>query len=158
MTESTSSISVLCVDDEPGMADLIGAYLKRFGGDITATPTTSPQAALDIFDPEEYDCIVSDYDMQGTDGLQFLAIIRAEYPDFPFVLFTGRGSEEIASEAISAGVTDYMQKEQELTSTKCLPHVSVTRLAATDLVNRQPARRNGPNDSRSYAQRRLRQY
>jgi len=50
--------------------------------------------------------------MQGTDGLQFLAIIRAEYPDFPFVLFTGRGSEEIASEAISAGVTDYMQKEQ----------------------------------------------
>jgi len=112
MTESTSSISVLCVDDEPGMADLIGAYLKRFGGDITATPTTSPQAALDIFDPEEYDCIVSDYDMQGTDGLQFLAIIRAEYPDFPFVLFTGRGSEEIASEAISAGVTDYMQKSR----------------------------------------------
>ena len=38
-------------------------------------------------------------------------MIRGEYPDLPFLLFTGHGSEEVASEAISAGTTDYIQKE-----------------------------------------------
>jgi DNA-binding NtrC family response regulator len=49
--------------------------------------------------------------MPGVDGLEFLASVREEYPDLPFILFTGKGSEEIASEAISRGVTDYLQKE-----------------------------------------------
>jgi len=41
----------------------------------------------------------------------FLERVREDYPDLPFVLYTGKGSEEIASEAISAGVTDYLEKE-----------------------------------------------
>ncbi|SDJ23701.1 Signal transduction histidine kinase [Halovenus aranensis] len=49
--------------------------------------------------------------MPGEDGIEFLKTVRAEYPDIPFILFTGKGSETIASEAISAGVTDYLQKE-----------------------------------------------
>ncbi|WP_207590647.1 response regulator [Halomontanus rarus] len=57
------------------------------------------------------DCIVSDYDMPGTNGLEFLEAVRALDSDIPFILFTGKGSEEIASEAISAGVTDYLQKQ-----------------------------------------------
>ncbi|MFC6726004.1 PAS domain S-box protein, partial [Halobium palmae] len=57
------------------------------------------------------DCVVSDYDMGATNGLDFLRAVRGRYPNLPFVLFTGKGSEEIASEAVSAGVTDYLQKE-----------------------------------------------
>jgi PAS domain S-box-containing protein len=49
--------------------------------------------------------------MPGTNGLELLEAVRNRYPDLPFILFTGKGSEEIASEAISAGVTDYLQKE-----------------------------------------------
>jgi PAS domain S-box-containing protein len=49
--------------------------------------------------------------MPGTDGIEFLQAVRRDYPTLPFILFTGRGSEEVASEAISAGVTDYLQKE-----------------------------------------------
>jgi PAS domain S-box-containing protein len=59
------------------------------------------------------DCLVSDYDMPGTDGIELLETVRAAYPDLPFVLFTGKGSEEIASRAISAGVTDYIQKTSD---------------------------------------------
>jgi PAS domain S-box-containing protein len=44
------------------------------------------------------------------DGLEFLDVVREEYPNLPFILFTGKGDEEIASEAISRGVTDYLQK------------------------------------------------
>jgi PAS domain S-box-containing protein len=57
------------------------------------------------------DCIVSDYEMPGQNGIEFLEAVRADYPDLPFVLYTGKGGEEVASDAISAGVTDYLQKE-----------------------------------------------
>ncbi len=48
--------------------------------------------------------------MPGQDGLEFLEAVRETHPTFPFILFTGKGSEELASEAISADVTDYQQK------------------------------------------------
>jgi PAS domain S-box-containing protein len=48
--------------------------------------------------------------MPEQNGLEFLHTVRETHPELPFILFTGKGSEEIASEAISAGVTDYLQK------------------------------------------------
>ncbi|MXV61616.1 PAS domain S-box protein [Natronorubrum sp. JWXQ-INN-674] len=59
---------------------------------------------------EQIDCIVSEYELPETDGLEFLERVRAEYAELPFILFTGSGSESVASEAISAGATDYVQK------------------------------------------------
>ena len=55
--------------------------------------------------------MVTDYDMPGRDGIEFLEAVREEHPELPFILFTGKGSEAVASETISAGVTDYLQKE-----------------------------------------------
>ncbi|MES3517014.1 MAG: response regulator, partial [Natronomonas sp.] len=110
MAADTSPISVLCVDDEPGMADLIETYLERNDERLAVTTASSAADGLSFLDEQDFDCIVSDYDMADMDGLLFLEAVRAEWPDLPFILFTGRGSEEIASEAISAGVTDYMQK------------------------------------------------
>jgi len=49
--------------------------------------------------------------MPDRDGLEFLATVRESRPELPFVLFSGKGSEEIAAEAISAGVDDYIRKE-----------------------------------------------
>lgn len=49
--------------------------------------------------------------MPGMNGIEFLESVRAIDEDLPFILFTGKGSEEVASEAISAGVTDYLQKQ-----------------------------------------------
>ncbi|RDZ34469.1 hybrid sensor histidine kinase/response regulator, partial [Haloferax sp. Atlit-47N] len=54
--------------------------------------------------------VVSDYDMPRMNGIELLDAIRETNPDLPFILFTGKGSEEVASEAISMGVTDYLQK------------------------------------------------
>ena len=104
-------IRVLCVDDEPGMADLIGEFLERADDRLTTTTATSAREGLRLLDEADPDCVVSDYDMAGADGLVFLESVRSARPDLPFVLFTGHGSEEIASEAVSAGVTDYVQKE-----------------------------------------------
>ena len=106
----SDSIRVLHVDDDPDFSDLTSTFLEREGDAFTVETATSASEGLDRLEEEEIDCIVSDYDMPGTNGLDFLEQVREEYADLPFVLFTGKGSEEIASEAISRGVTEYTQK------------------------------------------------
>ncbi|WP_435358602.1 PAS domain S-box protein [Haloarchaeobius sp. DFWS5] len=103
-------ICVLCVDDDPEIVELTAALLKRENDRIATIAATSASDGLDRLQTEAVDCIVSDYQMSRVDGLAFLDQVRAEYGDVPFILFTGEGSEEIASEAISRGVTDYLQK------------------------------------------------
>ncbi|UPW00423.1 PAS domain S-box protein [Halorussus gelatinilyticus] len=105
------AIRVLLVDDDPAIADLTATHLERASDRIETAVETSPATALDRVTDDAVDCVVSDYEMPEMDGLEFLDAVRETAPSLPFILFTGRGSEEIASEAISAGVTDYLQKE-----------------------------------------------
>lgn len=107
----TKPITVLIVDNEPGFADLAGEMLERQRDAIVAETATNAEEALAAIDERPIDCIVSDYEMPTLTGLELLERVRANDPDLPFILFTGRGSEEIASEAIAAGVTQYLQKE-----------------------------------------------
>ena len=103
-------VRILHVDDEPDFADLTAIHLERERDDFEVVTATSATEGLEHLAESDIDCIVSDYDMPGMDGLEFLETVREEYPDLPFVLFTGRGGEEIASEAITAGVTGYLNK------------------------------------------------
>ncbi len=108
----TVGIHILHVDDEPGLADMVATYLQREDDRFTVTTATSASEGLDRLASEPFDCVVSDYDMTGQNGIEFLEAVRDRYPDLPFVLYTGKGSEEVASDAISAGATDYLQKER----------------------------------------------
>jgi len=104
-------LRVLHVDDESDFADLVSIYLEREGDALEVITESSPEAGLERLETEDIDCIVSDYDMPRTNGLAFLDAVREDHPEIPFLLFTGKGSEEIASDAIAAGVTDYIPKK-----------------------------------------------
>ncbi|MGM0447989.1 MAG: PAS domain S-box protein [Methanobacteriota archaeon] len=103
-------IPVLLVDDDPDLRAVTASYLEREADRIAVETAPDAAAGLDVLADREVECVVSDYEMPGMDGLEFLAAVRERYSELPFILFTGRGSEEVASEAISAGVTDYLQK------------------------------------------------
>ena len=102
--------SVLHVDDESPFGELTRTFLERENDQFAVETVTSADAGLERVDDCPPDCIVSDYNMPGMDGLAFLQAVRKTHPDLPFILFTGKGSEEVASDAIAAGVTDYIQK------------------------------------------------
>ncbi|WP_348612291.1 PAS domain-containing protein [Halobaculum rarum] len=111
MGSTDEEIRVLHIDDEPGLADLAATFLEREDERFVVKSVTDPGTGLDRLVEGEFDCVISDYDMPGRNGIEFLKAVRERYPDLPFILYTGKGSEEVASEAISAGVTDYLQKE-----------------------------------------------
>ena len=110
MATTNNSIHVLHVDDEPGLTKLVADFLEREDDRITVDTATSASEGLDRVTEGNFDCIVSDYDMPGQNGIEFLETLREEFPHLPFILYTGKGSEEVASDAISAGATDYLQK------------------------------------------------
>jgi PAS domain S-box-containing protein len=108
--EQLEEIRILHVDDDPSLTDLTVTFLQRENDRFTAETATSASDGLDRLNEEPFDCVVSDYDMPEQNGIDFLKAVRETHPNLPFILFTGKGSEEIASKAISAGVTDYLQK------------------------------------------------
>ncbi|KKF40057.1 histidine kinase [Halorubrum saccharovorum] len=105
-------IRVLHVEDDPDLAEITASFLEREDSRIAVETASNATEGLErLDDPDaEVDCIVSDHDMPGPNGIEFLETVRERDPEIPFVLYTGKGSESVASEAISAGVTDYLQK------------------------------------------------
>ena len=105
-----SGVRVLVVDDEPGFAEVAASLLESRDERIDASAVESAAAALDELSAESFDCVVSDYEMPETDGIELLEAVRDRHGDVPFVLFTGEGSEAVASEAVAAGVDEYVRK------------------------------------------------
>jgi PAS domain S-box-containing protein len=111
MTTGTDEIHILHVDDEPDVASLAAEFLEREDNSFAVETATGPEDALAELEEQQFDCIVSDYEMPELDGIEFLEKVRSMYPDLPFILHTGKGSEAVAGEALSKGATDYLQKE-----------------------------------------------
>ncbi len=102
-------ISVLYVDDEPDLLEVIHLILEKTGEFRVAT-SRSAKEALACIRSQPPDAIISDYQMPEMDGIAFLKAVREEFGDLPFILFTGRGREEVVIEAINSGADAYMQK------------------------------------------------
>jgi len=141
MNDSSATIRVLHVDDEPDFADMAASFVEREDDHITVHTATSAAAGLDMLKEVTVDCIVSDYEMPDQDGIEFLETVRDEYPALPFILYTGKGSEAVASDAISAGVTDYLQKERGTDHYSILAN-RITNAVESYRSQRQLAERN----------------
>jgi PAS domain S-box-containing protein len=104
-----NSIKILHVDDDPDFLKVSKQILAERGSFQVDTASSVDEAA-EKMKKETYDAIVSDYQMSDTDGLQFLKELREEGNSIPFVIFTGKGREEVAIKALNLGAHGYFNK------------------------------------------------
>ena len=127
-------VRALHIGDDPEFVARVATALERERQAFGVDTATSGQEGLERLAQTRYDCIISDYEMPGLSGIEFLRAVRETHPELPVILFTGEGSEAVASEALSAGATDYLQKtagseQYELLADRIENAVAATRTA-----------------------------
>lgn len=107
-------ISLLFVDEEPDLCNLIKRFLPR--QNFSVDSAGSVKEALILLHQKNYDAIVSDYQMKEIDGITFLKTVRAEFGEIPFIFLMGKGCERVIIDAINNGADYYLQKDGDLQS------------------------------------------
>jgi PAS domain S-box-containing protein len=102
-------IRVLHVDDDSSFLDVAKQCLE-VEGSFQVDTAFSVCEALEKMKSKTYDVIISDYQMPGKDGLGFLKELRQEGNTIPFIMFTGKGREEVAVRALNLGANQYLNK------------------------------------------------
>lgn len=113
MVPRKKSITILHVDDEPSLLEVTKMYLES-KSDFEVHTCNDPEKALSKILGFTYDAIVSDYQMPGMDGIELLKHVRSNGIDTPYIIFTGRGREEVAINALNNGADFYIQKGGEV--------------------------------------------
>jgi len=99
---------VLVVDDDQEMCETLTACLDRRG--FTVAWRTSPAAALVLLEGEDFDAIVTDFQMGEMDGLAFCRRVVVMRPGLPVILATAFGTTAIGVAALEAGAFEFMTK------------------------------------------------
>ncbi|MFW9915414.1 MAG: PAS domain S-box protein, partial [Candidatus Thorarchaeota archaeon] len=115
---------VLLVDDEKDLLDVTQQFLEKELPKFNFYAVETAYEAIEALKENDFDIIVSDYQMPGMDGLELLEWLRKQDNLTPFVMFTGRGREEVAIKALNLGADYYLRKSQDLESLyKELSHI-----------------------------------
>ncbi|RLM36737.1 ATP-binding protein [Haloarcula sp. Atlit-120R] len=107
---TAGQVRVLYVDEDCDDITAVKETLTDTADEFTVTVCETATDALSALEDASYDCVVSEYRLPARNGIELLGAVRDRSFDLPFLLFTDDGDESVASEAISAGVTDYVTK------------------------------------------------
>jgi PAS domain S-box-containing protein len=135
--------TILVVDDEPALLDLAVQYLAESGPDKILTARSADEA-LTILAATRVDAIVSDYEMPVMDGIAFLQHLRGRGDITPFIVFTGRGREVVAMQALNFGADFYLQKGGD-------PNAAFGQLR--NLIDKAVERRHAVDEAKALAER-----
>jgi PAS domain S-box-containing protein len=105
--------AILYVDDDEILLNVNKIYLEKTG-DFSVDVANSGTLALDRIASGQYDAILSDYQMPGMNGIELLKMVRDRHGSLPFILFTGKGREEVVMDAMNNGADFYVQKGPDL--------------------------------------------
>ncbi|MEQ1904557.1 MAG: LuxR C-terminal-related transcriptional regulator [Pirellulaceae bacterium] len=104
------ALSILLVDDNPHDRGIVRRELRHEFGELRFQDVTNESEFATAIDDDGFDIVITDYQIRWTDGLKVLRAVKERYPFCPVLMFTATGSEEIAVEAMKAGLDDYIIK------------------------------------------------
>ncbi|MDD1729732.1 MAG: PAS domain S-box protein [Methanospirillum sp.] len=141
LRSENEQISILYVDDEEDLLTLCKLFLER-SGEFKVETMNSALQALKSSQIHSFDTIISDYQMPMMDGIEFLKRLKTEGNLTPFILFTGKGREEVVIEALNNGADFYLQKggdpaAQFAELSNKIRHTVLRRRAESELLESQ---------------------
>jgi len=101
--------TILLVDDDAIVLNCLGDLLRRCGYAVMAAREASA-ALAESAAGASFDLVITDYQMAGMDGLEFLCRFRRMYPTVPAIVLTGHGTLENYQKAVGLGTTAYLPK------------------------------------------------
>ncbi len=104
-----TSHTLLYIDDEPDLLKIGRLFLEKNQG-LAVSTCESALDAIKMLSNQPFDAIISDYQMPGMDGIQFLKHLRQNGDETPFIIFTGKSREDVVIEAFNNGADFYIQK------------------------------------------------
>ncbi len=102
-------LRILHVNDDPCILEASKSILEM-KGNFEVDTALSVDEAFRKMEQQTYDAVISDYEMPQKNGLNFLAELRGKRNKIPFILFTGKGREEVAIKALNLGANYYLNK------------------------------------------------
>src|SRR5512139_3635404 len=103
------ALRVLHLEDSPLDHELTLAHLRRGGLEVQALRIDSEAAFLAALE-QDWDVVLSDFNLPGFSGLVALDLLKASGRDIPFILVSGEIGEDTAVEAMRNGASDYLLK------------------------------------------------
>jgi signal transduction histidine kinase len=128
-------IRLLHVDDDPLILSTSKLMLED-SGKFQVEVASNVDEALKKLASQAYDAVISDYDMPKKTGLQFLEELRSQKNEIAFVMFTGKGREEVAVKALNLGADRYINKNGDTEAVYCELGFAISKI-----VERKRARR-----------------
>jgi PAS domain S-box-containing protein len=119
-------LHVMLLYDNPDDRAFVMRELNREFRDCQFYPVTNAQEFVEAISSTRWDLALTDYPLRWSDGITMSRAIKARQPDCIVMMFTGRGSEEVAVEAMKAGLDDYVTKPPRVP----IAQESATRLGA----------------------------
>ncbi len=106
-----TSVKILIVDDFATMRRIMKNILKQLGFS-NVSEADDGTTALEELKKNNYDLIISDWNMPKMTGLELLKIVRADdiYKEVPFLMVTAEAQKQNVIEAVQAGVSNYVVK------------------------------------------------
>ena len=93
MENRKGTLNILLVDDDRNLVTTLSHGLRKAMGEASVAVCYSGPEALSILATQAFDVVVSDFNMPGPSGLEFLGRIRQEYGDMILVLVTAYGTD-----------------------------------------------------------------
>jgi two-component system, cell cycle sensor histidine kinase and response regulator CckA len=132
------SLRILCLEDNRLDAELIALRLQNDGIEHTIDRVDTREHFEERLETGQFDLVLADYALPAFDGLTALRLVRARYPDVPFIFVSGASGEDIAIEAVKSGATDYVLKQR---LTRLTPVVRRAVREARERLERQATER-----------------
>jgi signal transduction histidine kinase len=105
-------ISLLLIDDNDDDRELSRrAVTNGFPNAVFTQVATA--AAFDLHVAQRFDCVITDYQLGWSNGLEILKRLKKRHPDQPVIMFTNTGSEDICAAGMRSGLSDYIVKRKE---------------------------------------------